>query len=95
MWFGQSLMNLSIGVIVLTSSEHLKTFTDIQSHLEIEEERLKMFGTPNVTLVAKQNRPRGNKNSRGRQIKKGSHPPQKGRPKAGIAKKQTTIERQI
>ena len=38
---------------VLTHSDHLKTFGQIQSHLEMEEERLKMFGTPNVALVAK------------------------------------------
>jgi len=67
--------------LILTHSEHLKTFTEIQSHLEMDEERLKMFGTASVALVAKGNRPRGNKNNRGRQAKKGSRPPQKGRPK--------------
>ena len=72
---------------VLTHSDHLKTFGQIQSHLEMEEERLKMFGTPNVALVAKVNRPQGNKNTRGRQYKQSSRPPQKGRPKAGSSKK--------
>ena len=43
---------------VLTHSDHLKTFGQIQSHLEMEEERLKMFRTPNVALVAKGNRPK-------------------------------------
>ena len=43
-----------------------------------------MFGTPNVALVAKKNRPRGDKNDRGRLATKGSRPLEKGRPKAGI-----------
>ena len=54
----------------------------------MEEERLRMFDTPKVNLVAKGNNPKGNKNERGRQYKKSSHRPQKGRPKAIIAKKQ-------
>jgi len=74
--------------LVLTHSEHLKIFIEIQSHLEIESERLKMLDAPNMALVAKRNRPRGNKNNRGKQFKKGSHPRQKGRLRAGIAKKQ-------
>lgn len=60
---------------VLTHSDHLKTFGQIQSHLEMEEERLKMFGTPNVALVFKGIRPKSNKNTRGRQFKRGSRPP--------------------
>ena len=74
--------------VVLTYLDHIKTFAEIQSHLEMEEERLKVFGTPNLALVSKGNRPKGNKHGRGRQAKKGSFLPQKGRPKAGIAKKQ-------
>ena len=54
----------------------------------MQEKHSKTFGTPNVALVAKGNRLRGNKNNRGKQFKKGSRPPQKDRPKAGIAKKQ-------
>ena len=54
----------------------------------MKDERLKMLGTPNVALVAKGNRPKGNKNTRGRQFKRGSRLPQKGRPKAEVAKKQ-------
>jgi len=73
---------------VLTHSDHLKTFGQIQSHLEMEEEHLKIFGTSNVALVAKGNRPKGNKNTKGRQFKRGCRPPQKGRLKAGVAKKQ-------
>ena len=61
--------------MVLTHSDHLKAFGQIQSHLKMEEERLKMFGTPNVALVAKGNRPKSNKNTRGRQFKRGSHLP--------------------
>jgi len=51
---------------VLTHADHLKTFAEIQSHLEMEEERMKIFGPPNVALVAKGNMPKGNRNSRGR-----------------------------
>jgi len=74
--------------MVLTHVAHLKTFAEIQSHLQIEEERMKMFSPPSVALVAKGNRPKGNKSSRGIQAIKGSCPPQKDRPKAGIVKKQ-------
>jgi len=74
--------------IVLTHFDCLKTFIEIESHFEMEEECLKMFGTPNVAPIAKGDRPKGNKNSRGMQFKKGSHPPQSRRPKVGIAKKQ-------
>jgi len=56
----------------------------------MEEECLKIFGTPNMALVAKGNRPRSNKNTRGQQAKKGSHPAQKGRLKAEFSKKQKT-----
>ena len=41
-----------------------------------------------MALVAKGNRPKGNKTSGDRQYKKGYRPPQKARPKAGVAKKQ-------
>jgi len=54
----------------------------------MEEECLKILGTLHVALVVKGNRPKGNKNNRGRQAKKSFRPPQNGRPKAGIAKKQ-------
>ena len=50
---------------VLTDSEHIKTIVVVQSHIEMEEERLKMLGTSHVALVAKGNRPKGNKNNRG------------------------------
>ena len=49
---------------------------------------MKMFGPPNTAVVVKGNRPKGNKGSQGRQAMKGSRPPQKGRPKPGMAKKQ-------
>jgi len=60
---------------VLTHADHLKTFAEIQNHLEMEEEHMKMFNPPNVAFVAKGNRPKGNKNTRGRQAMKGSRPP--------------------
>ena len=40
--------------LILTHSEHLKTIAEIQSHLEMEEERLKMFGTPYMALLPKE-----------------------------------------
>jgi len=73
---------------VLTHSEHIKTFAEVQSHIEMEEESLKMLGTSHVTFVAKGNRPKSNKNNRGRQAKKGYCLPQNGGLKDGIAKKQ-------
>jgi len=45
-----------------------------------------MFGTPSVALIAKESRPRGNKNNQGMLVKKGSCHPQ--RAKVGIVKKQ-------
>jgi len=45
---------------VLTHADHLKTFAEIQSHLDMEE-CMKMFSPPNVALVAKGNKPKGNK----------------------------------
>jgi len=35
----------------------MKAFVEIQSHLEMEEERLKTFGSFSVALVAQGNRP--------------------------------------
>jgi len=52
--------------VVLTQADHLKTFAEIQIHFKMEEERIKMFSTPNLALVAKGNRLRGNKNNRGK-----------------------------
>ena len=52
--------------MVLTHADHLKSFAKIQSHLKMEEECIKMSRPPNVALIAKGNRPKGNKSSRGR-----------------------------
>ena len=49
---------------------------------------MKMLGTSRMAFVAKGNGPKANRNNRGRQAKKGYHPLQNGRPKAGIGKKQ-------
>jgi len=67
---------------VLTHTEHLKTFAKIQNCPEALP--------PYVALVAKGNRPKGNKSSQGRHAMKDSHLPQKGRLQARIAKKQKT-----
>jgi len=40
--------------LVMTHSKHMKTFVEIQSHLEMEEEHLKTFSSSNA-LVAKGN----------------------------------------
>lgn len=48
---------------ILTYSDNIKTFAEVQSHIEMEEERLKMLGTSHVAFVAKGNRPKGNKNN--------------------------------
>ena len=71
----------------MTQSEHMKTFAEIKSHLELEEECLKMFSSSNAALVAKGNRPRSNKNQ-GRLYKKAIHPYQKNGPKFGATNKQ-------
>jgi len=68
--------------VVFTHYDHLKIFVEIQSHHQMEEECLKMFGSPNEALVAKGNRPRCNKYNRGRLAKKVSRAPHKGKPKA-------------
>jgi len=56
----------------MNHSEQLKTFPEIQNHLEMEEERLKTFSSSNA-LVAKGNCPRSNMN-RGRVYKKAHFP---------------------
>jgi len=43
--------------LVMTHSEHMKIFAKIQSHLKMEEERLKTFSSSNAALLAKGNRP--------------------------------------
>ena len=86
---GEQVLNV-IRVLPVESQhwKHIKTFVEVQSHIEMEEEHLKMLGTSTVAFVAKGNRPKGNKNNRGRQAKKGFHRPRNGRPKVRIAKKQ-------
>ena len=59
--------------LIMTHSKHMKTFPDIQSHLKMEEERLKTFSSSNATLVAKGNRPQSNKN-RGKLKQEGASP---------------------
>ena len=62
--------------LVMNHSKHMNTFAKIQSHLEIEEERLKTLSSSNAALVAKGNRPQSNKN-RARLYKKAPRPYQK------------------
>ena len=59
----------------------------MQNHLEIEEERLRTFSSLNVAFVTKGDRPKGNKNNRGKHFKRFSHYPKKGKAKGGVAKK--------
>jgi len=59
--------------LVMTHSEHMKTFAAIQSHLEMEEECLKMFSSSNAALVTEGNRSRSSKNQ-GRLYKKAHRP---------------------
>ena len=72
----------------MTHSKHTKTFTEIQSRLEMEEERLKTFISSNA-LVVKGNRPWNNKNQ-GRVYKKVPRPYKKDGPKSGAVQKQKT-----
>jgi len=72
--------------LIMTHSEHMKTFVEIQSHFEMGEERLKTFSSSNAALVAKGNHPQSNKN-RGRLYKKAPHPYQNNGPKSGATKK--------
>ena len=74
--------------LVMTHFDHLETFVEIQSHLKMEEERLKTFSSSSVAVVAEGNLPRGNKNNWGRQYKKMPHSYQKSRSKTSIGKKQ-------
>ena len=68
-------------------SEYLRTFAEIQIHLEMEEERLKTLDSFNVAFVAKETRSKGNKNNQGRHYKRFSYPPQKGKPKGGVLRR--------
>ena len=60
--------------LVITHFEHIKTFAEIQSHLGMVEDYLKVFNSSYVAPVAKGNTPKCNKDSRGRHYKKGSPP---------------------
>ena len=59
MLFGHPQVNLSFGKCgtIMTHSKHMKIFAEIQSHLEMKQECLKMFSSSNVAFVAKGNRP--------------------------------------
>jgi len=41
--------------LIMNHFEHMKTFAEIQSHLEMEEGRLKTFSSSNTALFAKGN----------------------------------------
>jgi len=60
----------------MTHSEHSKIFDAISKHLEMEEERIKIYASPSVAFVDKGSGPRGRKPYRGKKPKKGPHPPQ-------------------
>ena len=74
-------------ITMMTHNESIKTFADITKHLELEDERLKACAPPPVALVARVDRPKGNKFKRGK--KKNLHPSKKLGPRGGIAKKQS------
>jgi len=63
----------------------------------MEEEHIKMFNTPNVALIAKGNRPRGNKNSRGKSAQKAQVPLRKVGQRLGLprTKRLKAMEKKI
>jgi len=72
--------------VIVTNSEHIKTFEAISKHLEMKEERIKIYAPPTVAFVAKGSGSRGRKPYHGKIPKKGPHPPQNSHPN-GTAKK--------
>jgi len=73
--------------VFMAHSEHIKTFEAISKHLEMEEERLKLYAPPSMAFVAKGLGPKHRKSYRGKKPKKGLCPPQNYRSNDGTAKK--------
>ena len=73
--------------VFMAHSEHINTFEAISKHLEMEEERLKLYAPPSVTFVAKGLGPRGRKPYCSKKPKRGSHPPQNSCSNCGTPKK--------
>ena len=73
--------------VIMTHSEHIKTFEEISKHLEMEEEHLKLYAPLSVAFVAKGLGPKGRKPYRGKKPKKGPCPPQNSHSNGGTAKK--------
>jgi len=80
-------------ITMVIHNESIKTFTDITKHLELENERLKACAPPPVALVARVDRPKGNKFRRGK--KKNLHPSKKLDPRGGIPKKQSKAKGKV
>jgi len=74
---------------IMTHNENIKTFEAISKHLEMEEERIKVYTPGNMAFVVKGSGPRGKKPYRGKRPRKGPPPPQKPHPKSGHAQKHT------
>jgi len=72
--------------VIITHSKHIKTFKAISKHLEMEEERVKIYAPPSVAFVAKRSGPRGKKPYCGKKPKKGPRPSQNSRSNGGTAK---------
>jgi len=73
--------------VFMTHNEHIKTFEVISKHLEIQEERLKLYAPYSVAFVTKGLGPKGRKPYHGKKPKKGPCPSQNSRSNAGNAKK--------
>ena len=73
--------------VIMTHSENIKTFEEISKHLEMKEERIKIYAPPSVAFVAKGSGPRGKRPYHGKKPKKSPHPPQNTHSYGGTAKK--------
>ena len=59
-------------ITLMTHNENIKIVAEITNYLELEDERLKASAPPPVALVARVDRPKGNKFKQGK--KKSLHP---------------------
>jgi len=73
--------------VIMTHSEHVKTFDAISKHLEIEKERIKIYTPPSVAFVAKGSGSRVRNSYHGKKPKKGPNSPQNSHFDGGTAKK--------
>ena len=71
----------------MAHSEHINIFKAISKHLEMEEERLKLYTLPSLAFISKGSGPKGRKPYRVNKPKKEPRPPHNSRSNAGTAKK--------